>query len=122
MVTTMTTKTKTTTTIDSAYDDDELEIIGKDTNQTKLDLYRPLPKTATEDSSVRNELERANSCEKSFNLDSCLSEGCVIVSVWRQRDAEIVVENVQVASNQIYGGVVVYYGGMDANKRNVYDF
>ena len=48
-------------------------------------------------------------------LDGCLATGSVIVYVWRQRDAEIVAENIQAGSAS--GGVVVYHGGMDATAR-----
>lgn len=44
-----------------------------------------------------------------------LSEGCVIVYVWRQRDAEVVAENIR--GSGIKGGVVVYHGGMDTAQR-----
>jgi ATP-dependent DNA helicase Q4 len=42
--------------------------------------------------------------------EGCLSSGCVIVYVWRQRDAEVVAENIQAAG--VSGGVVIYHGGM----------
>jgi len=44
-----------------------------------------------------------------------LSKGSVIVYVWRQRDTEVVAENLVAAG--VSGGVVVYHGGMDANAR-----
>jgi superfamily II DNA helicase RecQ len=40
----------------------------------------------------------------------------VIVYVWRQRDAEVVAENIK-ASENILGGVVVYHGGMNTADR-----
>jgi hypothetical protein len=48
--------------------------------------------------------------------DGCLAIGSVIVYVWRQRDAEVVAENIQ-AAGEISGGVVVYHGGMDSTSR-----
>jgi superfamily II DNA helicase RecQ len=41
----------------------------------------------------------------------------VIVYVWRQRDAEVVAENIQ-ADQSISGGVVVYHGGMETHERS----
>ena len=35
--------------------------------------------------------------------------------VWRQRDAEVVAENIQASG--VSGGVVVYHGGMDSTAR-----
>ena len=49
-------------------------------------------------------------------LEGSLSKGSVIVYVWRQRDAEVVAENIQAAG--VSGGVVIYHGGMDASARN----
>jgi superfamily II DNA helicase RecQ len=51
----------------------------------------------------------------SDSLDGSLAVGSVIVYVWRQMDAEIVAENIQVRG--ISGGVVVYHGGMDSGAR-----
>jgi RecQ family ATP-dependent DNA helicase len=44
-----------------------------------------------------------------------LSKGSVIVYVWRQKDTEAVAESLVAAG--VSGGVVVYHGGMDANRR-----
>lgn len=44
-----------------------------------------------------------------------LSKGSVIVYVWRQKDTEVVAENLVAAG--VSGGVVVYHGGMNANAR-----
>jgi Helicase conserved C-terminal domain len=49
------------------------------------------------------------------DVDGCLAAGSVIVYVWRQRDAEVVAENIQAGG--ISGGVVVYHGGMDSTSR-----
>lgn len=49
------------------------------------------------------------------DVDGCLATGSVIVYVWRQRDAEVVAENIQAGG--ISGGVVVYHGGMDSSSR-----
>lgn len=48
--------------------------------------------------------------------DGILSTGSVIVYVWRQKDAEVVTE--QIRAFGLDGGVVCYHGGMDANKRS----
>lgn len=62
------------------------------------------PKSQSKEADVTND-----------SLDGCLSEGNVIVYVWRQMDAEIVAENIQ--ARGIVGGVVVYHGGMDSGAR-----
>ena len=48
--------------------------------------------------------------------EGCLAKGSVIVYVWRQRDTEIVAEQLNGAG--IRGGVVCYHGGMDAGDRS----
>lgn len=56
---------------------------------------------------------------KSNNLpieEGCLSKGNVIIYVWRQKDTEIVAE--QLIGAGVSGGVVCYHGGMDANDRS----
>ena len=45
-----------------------------------------------------------------------LSSGSVIVYVWRQKDAEIITE--QLIGMNLAGGVVCYHGGMDASRRS----
>jgi hypothetical protein len=47
--------------------------------------------------------------------EGCLSKGSVIIYVWRQKDTEIVAE--QLIGAGVGGGVVCYHGGMDANDR-----
>jgi superfamily II DNA helicase RecQ len=54
--------------------------------------------------------------EKKCSYNGCLAEGSVIVYVWRQRDTEVVAENL--VSSGVSGGVVVYHGGMDASARS----
>jgi ATP-dependent DNA helicase Q4 len=44
-----------------------------------------------------------------------LSNGSVIVYVWRQKDTEVVAEYLNAAG--VPGGVVIYHGGMDASAR-----
>ena len=54
---------------------------------------------------------------KETNLhDRRLDKGSVIVYVWRQRDAEVVADNLVQAG--IQGGAIVYHGGMDASSRS----
>jgi ATP-dependent DNA helicase Q4 len=48
--------------------------------------------------------------------EGCLSKGSVIIYVWRQKDTEIVAEQLNGAG--IRGGIVCYHGGMDANSRS----
>ena len=47
--------------------------------------------------------------------DGILSNGSVIIYVWRQKDAEIVAE--QLKGFDVPGGTVCYHGGMDSNSR-----
>jgi ATP-dependent DNA helicase Q4 len=54
--------------------------------------------------------------ERGTRVDGCLATGSVIVYVWRQRDAEVVAENIRAAG--ISGGVAVYHGGMNSVDRN----
>ncbi len=44
-----------------------------------------------------------------------LSNGSVIIYVWRQKDAEVISE--QLKGLDIHGGIVCYHGGMDSNAR-----
>ena len=48
--------------------------------------------------------------------DGALANGSVIVYVWRQKDAEIITE--QLVGMNLPGGVVCYHGGMDAKSRS----
>ena len=48
--------------------------------------------------------------------EGCLSKGSVIIYVWRQKDTEIVAE--QLNGTGIRGGIVCYHGGMDSNSRS----
>lgn len=48
--------------------------------------------------------------------EGCLSIGSVIIYVWKQKDTEIVAEQLNGAG--ISGGVVCYHGGMDAGSRS----
>lgn len=50
------------------------------------------------------------------DLEGILAKGNVIVYVWRQKDAEVVAENIQ-AAGTVKGGVVVYHGGMSSESR-----
>jgi superfamily II DNA helicase RecQ len=52
---------------------------------------------------------------KKCKYSGVLAKGSVIVYVWRQRDTEIVAENLMAAG--VSGGVVMYHGGMDAGAR-----
>jgi len=60
---------------------------------------------------------RTKKKEELFNglEEGCLSHGSVIVYVWRQRDTEVVAENLM--ASDIEGGVVIYHGGMDSGAR-----
>jgi superfamily II DNA helicase RecQ len=59
--------------------------------------------------------KRATMEEAAVKVYGSLASGSVIVYVWRQRDAEVVAENIQASG--VSGGVVVYHGGMDATAR-----
>jgi ATP-dependent DNA helicase Q4 len=59
--------------------------------------------------------ESRNKTAKSGIPEGCLAQGSVIVYVWRQRDAEVVAENILASS--VTGGVVVYHGGMKSGER-----
>ena len=48
--------------------------------------------------------------------EGCLSKGSVIIYVWRQKDTEIVAEQLNGAG--IRGGIVCYHGGMASNDRS----
>jgi ATP-dependent DNA helicase Q4 len=69
-----------------------------------ITLLRKTKKTA-------ERIDETNSCVD----EGRLSHGSVIVYVWRQRDAEVVAENLMASG--IEGGVVVYHGGMDNGTR-----
>ncbi|KAL7529009.1 hypothetical protein ACHAXR_002742, partial [Thalassiosira sp. AJA248-18] len=60
--------------------------------------------------------DRSDRLKKLPVEEGCLSKGSVIVYVWRQKDTEIVAEQLNGAG--IRGGVVCYHGGMDSNKRS----
>lgn len=47
--------------------------------------------------------------------EGSLSHGSVIIYVWRQRDTEVVAENLMASG--IEGGIVLYHGGMDSGAR-----
>jgi len=55
-------------------------------------------------------------CMNHDEMDGCLSKGSVIIYVWRQKDAEIITE--QIHGSGLLGGVVCYHGGMDAHARS----
>ena len=50
------------------------------------------------------------------SMIGCLSEGSVVVYVWRQKDAEVVSE--QLRGFGVPGGIVCYHGGMDSTSRS----
>jgi ATP-dependent DNA helicase Q4 len=54
--------------------------------------------------------------DKESAVHGSLSSGSVIVYVWRQRDAELIAEYINMSGN-IVGGVVVYHGGMASDDR-----
>lgn len=53
--------------------------------------------------------------DNAYRYFGVLSKGSVIVYVWRQRDTEVVAENLTSAG--VTGGIVMYHGGMDASAR-----
>jgi superfamily II DNA helicase RecQ len=64
---------------------------------------------------LRKKPSTQDKSDVSDDLDGCLAVGSVIVYVWRQMDADIIAENIQVRG--ITGGVAVYHGGMDSGAR-----
>lgn len=61
-------------------------------------------------------IQKDDICSMSESIpDGTLSKGSVIVYVWRQRDAEVIAE--QLIADGISGGVVIYHGGMNADAR-----
>ena len=50
------------------------------------------------------------------NFNGKLSSGSVIIYVWRQKEAEVITE--QLRAYDIEGGVVCYHGGMDSDTRS----
>lgn len=64
---------------------------------------------------MNDELDERNS-KKMPIKEGCLSKGSVIIYVWRQKDTEVVAE--QLIGAGVSGGVVTYHGGMDANDRS----
>lgn len=49
-------------------------------------------------------------------LSGSLADGSVIIYVWRQKDAEVITE--QLKGIDVNGGVVCYHGGMDSRSRS----
>lgn len=75
---------------------------------------------------MRSKLDGANDAENDSESDlsknhgcpikdGSLSSGSVIIYVWRQKDAEVITE--QLKGFDILGGIVCYHGGMDSGAR-----
>ena len=66
---------------------------------------------------LKEKTKEINDDAKKLPIDEgCLSKGSVIIYVWRQKDTEIVAEQLNGAG--IRGGIVCYHGGMDSNSRS----
>ncbi|KAL7501544.1 hypothetical protein ACHAWT_009813 [Skeletonema menzelii] len=88
---------------------DVFSLVLQDQDERRYLVHKLLKEKKADDSEQR----------KSKKLpieEGCLSKGSVIVYVWRQKDTEIVAEQLNGAG--ILGGVVCYHGGMSANDRS----
>mmetsp|Transcript_25716 Transcript_25716/g.39389 ORF Transcript_25716/g.39389 Transcript_25716/m.39389 type:complete len:1516 (+) Transcript_25716:65-4612(+) len=81
-----------------------------------LKLLRPPPKESELELDGLDDYRDKTESNSGVFKDGILSTGSVIIYVWRQKDAEVVTE--QIRAFDLEGGVVCYHGGMDANKRS----
>jgi ATP-dependent DNA helicase Q4 len=89
---------------------DVFSIVLQDHDERRYLLHKLLKDKKSEDPERRQP-------KKKLPIDEgCLSKGSVIVYVWRQKDTEIVAEQLNGAG--VLGGVVCYHGGMNANDRS----
>jgi ATP-dependent DNA helicase Q4 len=91
-------------------------------NRDNIDVYTMLLQSNDERQYLLQKiLKRAKDekCErtaKKLPIEAgCLSKGNVIIYVWRQKDTEIVAE--QLIGAGVSGGIVCYHGGMEYNDR-----
>lgn len=89
---------------------DVFSIVLQDHDERRYLLHKLLKDKKSDDPERRQP-------KKKLPIDEgCLSKGSVIVYVWRQKDTEIVAEQLNGAG--VLGGVVCYHGGMNANDRS----
>lgn len=72
----------------------------------------------TKESSFRqssDELDLSKDNTENPTRDGILSNGSVIIYVWRQKDADLI--SGQLKEFDVRGGIVCYHGGMDSNTR-----
>ena len=81
-----------------------------------MKLLRPPPKESELELDGLDDYRDKTESNSGVFKDGILSTGSVIIYVWRQKDAEVVTE--QIRAFDLEGGVVCYHGGMDANKRS----
>ncbi|KAL9183408.1 hypothetical protein ACHAXT_005195 [Thalassiosira profunda] len=104
----------------SGADDDGVRVLNCD--RDNIDVFSLVLQSNDERRYLLHKIlkdKKDDDGERSRNLpieEGCLSKGSVIVYVWRQKDTEIVAEQLNGAG--IQGGVVCYHGGMDSNARS----
>jgi ATP-dependent DNA helicase Q4 len=88
---------------------DVFSLVLQDNDERRYLLHKLLKEKKSDDSERKQP-------KKLPIEEGCLSKGSVIVYVWRQKDTEIVAEQMNGAG--VLGGVVCYHGGMNANDRS----
>jgi len=101
-------------------EDERLSLVGRLIASARVLLYSCLIHLLSRSSKLKKLLQESKKKKKEDDASACLDEGClahgsVIVYVWRQRDTEVVAENLMASG--IEGGVVLYHGGMDSGAR-----
>ncbi|KAK1744325.1 ATP-dependent DNA helicase, RecQ family [Skeletonema marinoi] len=88
---------------------DVFSLVLQDQDERRYLVHKLLKEKKSDDSDRRQS-------KKLPIEEGCLSKGSVIIYVWRQKDTEIVAEQLNGAG--VLGGVVCYHGGMNANDRS----
>ncbi|KAL7548043.1 hypothetical protein ACHAWF_011322 [Thalassiosira exigua] len=106
---------------DAGVDDDGNGVRVLNCNRDNIDVHSVLLRSNDERRYLLHKIlmEKKGDGDGSRKLpieEGCLSRGSVIVYVWRQKDTEIVAEQLNGAG--VRGGVVCYHGGMDSNGRS----
>lgn len=77
-------------------------------------MLRKSEESAKPDDEYKRKYVDDGETRSAFN--GILSNGSVIIYVWKQKEAEVVTE--QLRAYDISGGVVCYHGGMDSDARS----
>lgn len=87
-------------------------------NEERLNKLLKLLRKSEECAKLDDEYKRkyVDDDETRSSFNGILSNGSVIIYVWKQKDAEVVTE--QLRAYDISGGVVCYHGGMDSDARS----